>query len=64
MKNILIGTKDFLKEVNMELKRVNWPNKKETIKYTLVVIATLTIVAMYLGIIDFLFSRGLNELIK
>jgi preprotein translocase subunit SecE len=64
MKNILIGTKDFLKEVNMELKRVNWPNKKETIKYTLVVIATLTIVAMYLGIIDFLLSRGLNELIK
>jgi len=64
MKNILIGAKDFLKEVNMELKRVNWPNKKETIKYTLIVIATLTIVAMYLGMIDFLFSRGLNELIK
>jgi len=64
MKNILIGTRDFLREVNLELKRVNWPNKKETIKYTLIVIATLTAVAMYLGIIDFLFSRGLNKLIQ
>ncbi|MBU0546633.1 MAG: preprotein translocase subunit SecE [Patescibacteria group bacterium] len=64
MKNILIGIKDFLKEVRLELKRVNWPNKKETINYTLIVIGTLTVVAMYLGAIDFLFSRGLNKLIQ
>ena len=64
MKNIFISIRDFLKEVKIELKKVNWPNRKDTIRYTLIVIATLTMVGLYLGLVDFLFSRGLNKLIK
>ena len=52
--------KTFLKEVQTELKRVNWPTRKETIKYTLVVISMLLIVALFLGGVDFLFTRFLN----
>ena len=52
--------KNFLKEVEAELKKVNWPTRKETIKYTLVVIAMLLIVALFLGGVDFLFTRILN----
>ena len=29
----------FFQEVKMEMKKVNWPTKKETIRYTLIVIA-------------------------
>jgi len=64
MKNIIANTKSFLKEVRIELKKVNWPNRKETIKYTLIVIVILTAVGLYLGTVDFLFSRLLNRLIQ
>ena len=53
----------FFKEVWLELHKVNWPTKRETIRYTLIVIFTLTIVALYLGGIDFLFTRFLNRFI-
>ncbi len=53
----------FLKEVWIELHKVNWPTKRETIRYTLIVIFSLTIVALYLGGVDFLFTRFLNRLI-
>ncbi len=55
--------KGFFKEAWIELKKVNWPSRKETIKYTLIVIIVLTIVALYLGGIDFFFTRLLNKLI-
>ncbi len=34
------------------MKKVNWPTKDETIKYTLVVIAATVVVALYLGALD------------
>jgi len=55
--------KTFLKEVWLELKKVNWPTKKETIKYTLIVIVTTVVVALFLGAVDFLFTRFLNRFI-
>ncbi len=55
--------KAFFKEAWLELKKVNWPSRKETIRYTLIVIVVLTIVALYLGGIDFLLTRLLNKLI-
>ena len=55
--------KAFLKEAWLELKKVNWPSRKETIRYTLIVIVVLTVVALYLGGIDFFFTRLLNKLI-
>ena len=64
MKNILTKIQAFLKEVKTELKKVNWSNRQETIKYTLIVIIVLVLVATYLGAIDFFFSRLLNRLIQ
>lgn len=46
---------EFLKEVRSELKRVTWLSKKETIKYTLIVIGISLVVAAFLGGLDFLF---------
>lgn len=62
--NILNKTKRFLREVSIELRRVNWPSKKETIKHTLTVIGVLAIVAFYLGGLDFLYTKLLNNLIS
>jgi preprotein translocase subunit SecE len=46
----------FLKEVKVELKKVNWPTRKQTVKYTLIVIGVSFAVAIFLGGLDFLFT--------
>jgi preprotein translocase subunit SecE len=46
----------FLKEVRVELKKVNWPTRRDTIKYTLIVIGLSFAVAIFLGGLDFLFT--------
>jgi preprotein translocase subunit SecE len=51
----------FLKEVRLEMKKVNWPSREETIKYTLIVIGVSLAVAIYLGGLDYIFSLLLNR---
>ncbi|MBI3305534.1 preprotein translocase subunit SecE [Candidatus Nomurabacteria bacterium] len=55
---------EYLKETRTELKHVIWPNKSQTFYYTLIVIILSVIVAYYLGIFDFIFSRGLERIIN
>jgi len=45
------------------MKKVNWPTKKETIRYTLIVIAISIAVAIYLGGLDFIFTTILNKFV-
>lgn len=46
----------YLKEVKVELKKVNWPTRKQATKYTLIVIGVSIATAIFLGGIDFLFT--------
>lgn len=56
-------TISFLKEAKQELKRVNWPTRKETIRSTLIVIGISLVVALFLGGLDFIFTILLNKFI-
>ena len=47
---------EFLEECWMELKKVHWPSRKETQAATLVIIVGVTIVAVYLGLVDLVLS--------
>ena len=53
----------FLKEVKLEIKKVNWPTRQETIKYTLMVIGVCFTVAVFLGGLDYIFATILDKLI-
>lgn len=53
----------FLKEVKLEIKKVNWPTQQETIRYTLIVIGISATVAVFLGSIDFIFTTLLNKFV-
>ncbi|OIP76460.1 MAG: preprotein translocase subunit SecE [Parcubacteria group bacterium CG2_30_36_18] len=53
----------FLKEVRLEMKKVNWPTREETIRYTLIVIGISVAVAIFLGGLDFIFATLLNRFI-
>jgi len=54
---------NFVKEARVELKKVNWPTKQQTINYTLIVIGLSIAVALFLGGLDFVFSSVLKKLI-
>jgi preprotein translocase subunit SecE len=47
---------NFLKEARVELTKVNWPTKQQTINYTLIVIGISIAVAVFLGGLDYFFE--------
>jgi preprotein translocase subunit SecE len=53
----------FLREVKIEIKRVNWPTFKETIRYTLIVIFICFLVAIFLGGLDWIYTILLEKII-
>jgi preprotein translocase subunit SecE len=54
---------NFLKEVRLEMKKVNWPTRKELIRYTLVVVGVSTAIALYLGGLDYIFALIMQKII-
>lgn len=55
---------EYFKETKAELKHVNWPGKKLTIFYTIIVLVVSFLVAYFLGLFDFIFSKGLEKIIS
>lgn len=54
---------EYLKASIEEMKKVTWPTKKETYNYTLLVIFISLGVALFLGFLDIIFTKGLEYLI-
>ena len=46
----------FIKEARSELKKVNWPTREQTVKYTGLVLGLSLAVAIFLGALDYLFE--------
>ncbi len=59
-----MGIASYLVETRGELKHVSWPSRRQTILFTVLVLVVSLVVAAYLGILDFLFSRLLELLIS
>lgn len=54
----------FLKEVADELKKVVWPTRSEIVRLTGVVIIISVIVGLYIGAIDFAFTKTTELILK
>jgi len=54
---------NYIKASIEEMKKVTWPTKKETYNYTLLVIFISLGVALFLGLLDLVFTKGLEYLI-
>jgi preprotein translocase subunit SecE len=54
----------FLNEVKTEMKKVSWSTKKELIDSTRIVIVTVFLLAVFIGVIDFIISRAVNSVIR
>lgn len=59
----LFGVVTFLREVRVELKKVNWPSRKEAVRYTAFVIGFSAVVAALLGFLDFVYITVLRATI-
>jgi len=53
----------FFREVKVELKKVTWPSRKETLASTSVVVALVLVAAVFLGLIDLGLSRIIRTVI-
>jgi len=53
----------YIREAVEEMKKVVWPTKKQTINYSIVVIALSIGMAVFFGVLDFGFSKGLSAIL-
>lgn len=63
MTKMFLKTKNFLMEVRAEMKKVSWPTRQETLKYTLAVIGVSIVLAMFLGGLDYTLTYLLDNYI-
>jgi len=47
----------YLKEVRLEMRKVNWPTRSNVVRFTVTVIAVSLGVAILLGTLDLIFTR-------
>ncbi len=59
----LAKLKRFLKGSWSELKKVHWPNKREIITFTIVVLLAVLIVAVMIFVVDSILSKALEFII-
>jgi len=64
MPTITEKTAQYLKDSYQEMRNVTWPTRAEIKQHTGLVIAISLAVAVFLGLCDFLLSRGLEFLIS
>jgi preprotein translocase subunit SecE len=55
--------REYLREVVVELKKVIWPSRKETVGSTAVVLVIVGLSAVFLGIVDLILSRLVKILV-
>ncbi len=64
IRNLYERIRRFIREAIIELRKVAWPTRQETISTTGIVLITIVIMAAYIGAIDTLLSGVLSFLLK
>ncbi len=54
----------FISEVFAEMKKVSWTTRRELVDSTLIVIFSSFLLGLFVGVIDFAFSKGVSVIIK
>jgi preprotein translocase subunit SecE len=61
---MLESIKAFFQEVSVELRKVSWPTRQQTVSATVVVITVSFIVAFFLGIVDVVLARIVGAIMR
>jgi preprotein translocase subunit SecE len=54
----------YIKETRGELRKVTWPTREESQRLTAIVLGVTVVMAVFLGMLDFVFSRGVQALVQ
>jgi preprotein translocase subunit SecE len=60
IKNWAANAKQFYTDVRSEMKKVSWPARQEVVGTTVVVVVAVFFFGLYLGLVDYLLTLGLN----
>jgi preprotein translocase subunit SecE len=53
----------YFQDARKEIRNVNWPTRNEAVRLTLVVIGFSLVLALFLGLFDYLFTLGLKAIV-
>lgn len=56
------GLRHFLKDVRQELRKVDWPNRRQLVSYTVVVQATMVVMTAFVASLDYAFLKGVVKI--
>jgi preprotein translocase subunit SecE len=59
-----VSLKDYVQELQTEMRRVTWPSRKQVQATTVVVIFTVFAFALYFAVVDTVFSRTIGRLFE
>ena len=54
---VLAKTNNFLQEVKVELGKVTWPTRKETVATSWIVVVIIVLISFYLGACDIVLTK-------
>ncbi|MCR4398974.1 MAG: preprotein translocase subunit SecE [Firmicutes bacterium] len=54
----------YLRDTRLELKKIIWPGRKETIVFTTVVVVTVVLVSGVMWLMDMVFSSVVGTIIR
>jgi preprotein translocase SecE subunit len=54
----------YFRDTAAELQQVTWPSQRQAMLYTVLVIVISTLVSLFTGAFDFLFSQGIEAFIN
>ena len=62
--NIFKRIRNYIADVVAEMKKVSWVKRKELFTTTMVVIVFSALLAAFIGVFDFIFSRLLHLVLR
>ena len=60
----VVGTREYVNDLKLEMRRVTWPNRKQVEGTTAVVIISVFVFAAYFAVVDNILTRGLNAVLR
>jgi preprotein translocase subunit SecE len=64
VRTLIAKIKNYVTDVVAEMKKVSWAKRKELVGATALVMLISILVAAYVGLLDFIFSRLLALVLK
>jgi preprotein translocase subunit SecE len=58
------GPRQFLREVRGELRKVAWPSRREIASYSLVVLVAVSVMLLYIFLLDQLFGQAVFRMFQ